>query len=141
MGDSQSPSALLNPRRRSSISTAPPSLEWCFDVSFSPRYCLRCPRSSSTMGAPQSPSQRWLQRLYFIPDSLHPSPFGAAQPGWAALRHGHSSIAVSAPRPGFAPLNFILYFIITIGTPLAHLAYDIRRSSFPGGATPSPLNS
>jgi len=57
IGAPQSPSALHNPRRRSSIPSALLSLDWCFNISFSAPDCLFCPRSSSRMGAPLSPPQ------------------------------------------------------------------------------------
>jgi len=81
------------------------------------------------------------ERHYFIPDSLPPSPFSAAQHRWAAPLDMRSSIPVGTPWPGFATLNFILHSSITISTPIAHLVHHIRHSSFPCGAHLFPPNS
>jgi hypothetical protein len=78
------------------------------------------------------------EHLYIIPDCLTPSPFGVARHGWAALLDMHYSIPVGTPRPGFAPLNFILHSTITISALLAHLVHTIRHSSHPCSATLCP---
>jgi len=61
---------------------------------------------------------------------------------WMASRLDRcSSTAVSAPWPGFAPLNHIPRSSINISTPHAHPARQIRHSSFPGGSPLFPPNS
>jgi len=49
-------------------------------------------------------------------------------------------ISVRALWPGFAPINFNLHSSISISTPHAYLAHNIRHSSFPGGLPFLPPN-
>lgn len=77
---------------------------------------------------------------YFVPDTLPPSPEGAAQHECTATFNVQFSIPICASQPGFVPLNVILHSPMTISTPLAHLSHHISNTLFPGGAPLFPLN-
>jgi len=138
VGPRQSPLALLNPCRRSSIPLALLSLDWCFNISFSAPYYLFCPCSSSRMGAPQSPPQPWLgaplfhSRHFTSHPVRHCSAWMACSAALALLNpHWHSLACICAPQfhsasPSALPLT---------------ASHDIRYSSFPGGAPLFPPNS
>ena len=125
IGTSQSLSAHLNPRLHSSVSIGVSIFHSVLETSISVcAYPLGCALLNLLLNLDY-------ECLYLIPDSLPPSPVGAARHRWAPQLDMHSLIPVSAPWSGFAPLKSILHSSITISTPLAH---HIRHSSYPGGA-------
>jgi len=93
------------------------------------------------MGFPQSTPKPQLGAPQFHSRHFTSLPFRHCSPWMGYSLHWHSSIPIAAPWPGFTLLNVILHSSITISTPLAHLAHDIRHFFFPGGAPLFPLNS